>query len=154
MSTAPTEAGRWLAGGCAHWLRSGAKACGALALLAAAAALVLLLQQPPAAAAWAAAAVLMLLLPERVLSLRLHFDAGLFADLAAAPTPASPVTLVALDQALAGLGLRKLPADASAPRPLAERVQGAGRLVRWHAVVVGLQWLLLGLALATRLGAR
>lgn len=74
------------------------------------------------------AAPLLALAPfERYLALRLRFDAGLFADLADGRIG----SLDALDAGLAVLGVRR-----AAPRTLADRLQGARRLWRYHAVVV------------------
>lgn len=121
----------------ARWLAACAACAGSVALLCAAGAFVLLVSR----GSWLAALVLVLLPLERVLWLRLRFDAGLFQDLAeAGPAMAMP----ALDTALHTLGLRA--ADAT-PRPLADRVRGAQRLVQQHAVMVLAQLALLGTAL-------
>ncbi len=64
---------------------------------------------------------------ERYLALRLRFDAGLFADLADGRIG----SLDALDAGLTVLGVRR-----AAPRTLDNRLQGARRLWRYHAVVV------------------
>lgn len=81
----------------------------------------------------------MLLPVERVLALRLHFDAGLFTDLAEGRT-----RLASLDAALAALGLRR---PAGVPRALPLRVAGARRLAMQHLAVALLQ----AAALATAL---
>ena len=123
----------------ARLLSATASAAGALgggsALLAAA----LLMWGAPAVAASTAATLLLLLVAgtaafERVLALRLRLDAGLFADLAYGG--AGPKSLQRLDQALHRLGLRARP---STCRPLADRVQGARRLVMWHLAVAAAQ---------------
>ena len=143
----------------ARLLSATASAAGALgggsALLAAA----LLMWGAPAVAASTAATLLLLLVAgtaavERVLALRLRLDAGLFADLAygtvyrsaagsASGNPcdsgygiAGPRSLRRLDRALHKLGLRAQP---STCRPLADRVQGARRLVMWHLAVAAAQ---------------
>jgi hypothetical protein len=64
---------------------------------------------------------------------RVALDAALFASLAEGRPPAS---LEALDAALRGAGL--LPA-AKAGRPIAPRIAGARRLLRWQAVAFLLQ---------------
>lgn len=90
----------------------------------------------------ALAFVAIVLLPfERFLALRLRFDRGLFADLAAGRIP----DLSALDRALAASGLRR--AAAGPTRTLADRVRGTRRLWRAHAAVAAAQ-LLLSLAAA------
>lgn len=66
---------------------------------------------------------------ERYLALRLRFDAGLFADLADGRIG----SLDALDAGLAVLSVRR-----AAPRTLDDRLRGARRLWRYHAVVVAL----------------
>lgn len=82
------------------------------------------------------------LLPfERFLALRLRFDRGLFADLAAGRI----ADLSALDRALAASGLRR--AAEGPVRALADRVRGTRRLWRAHAAVAVAQ-LLLSLAAA------
>jgi hypothetical protein len=68
---------------------------------------------------------------ERYLALRLRFDAGLFADLA----DGRIADLAALDAGLGMLGLRKA---AQSPRTLDDRLQGARRLWRRHAIVAAL----------------
>ena len=65
---------------------------------------------------------------ERTLALRLHFDAGLFADLASGRI----ADLTALDAGLATLGVRKTP---QAPRTLDDRLRGSRRLWRFHTAV-------------------
>ncbi|TXI47286.1 MAG: hypothetical protein E6Q50_13425 [Lysobacter sp.] len=90
----------------------------------------------------ALACVAVALLPfERFLALRLRFDRGLFADLAAARIADLPT----LDRALAASGLRR--ASAGPTRTLADRVRGTRRLWRAHAAVATAQ-LLLSLAAA------
>lgn len=107
-------------------LSAAARAFGVLGLGAAALALAL------AAAGLArpeAAAVAATLVPlERMLALRLHFDSGLFNHLR---------SLADLDHALQTLRLR--PATA-APRPLADRVRGARRLMAWHGLTAAAQF--------------
>ena len=129
---------RTLAATTARWLQAGARCAGTLGLgcagLAAAALLLLPLPLPARAAALAALA---LLPAERVLALRLHFDAGLFADLARA-RPAPQQALGSLDLALQALRLRG-PSALPTLRPLPDRVRGAQRLLAWCAAVVGLQ---------------
>jgi hypothetical protein len=73
---------------------------------------------------------------ERVYALRLRFDRGLFADLAAGRLQ----NLAVLDAALDALGLRR--ASTVQIRPLADRIRGTRRLWRVHAVVVAAQVLL------------
>lgn len=63
---------------------------------------------------------------ERYLALRLRFDAGLFADLAAGRI----ADLAGLDIGLTTLGIRK------PPRTLDERLTGSRRLWRLHAAAV------------------
>lgn len=158
-----TEAERLHCRVTARWLAACGRPVGALGLgLAGVAALALLLTALPGAGprglapaelraahlpTLALAATLLLALPERVLALRLAFDAGLFTDLAlprhAAPAPAA--RLAALDEGLHLLGLR--PATAQ-PRPLHARIAGARRLARQHLAVVGAQATTLGLGLA------
>jgi hypothetical protein len=65
---------------------------------------------------------------ERYLALRLRFDAGLFAELA----DGRIADLAALDAGLVMLGVRK---SAHAPRTLDDRLRGARRLWRFHAIV-------------------
>ncbi|MFO1329488.1 MAG: hypothetical protein U1F56_19165 [Rubrivivax sp.] len=128
----------------ARLLAAGAACGGALALLCAALAAWRLWQGGAPAAP--ALAVWLLLLPERVLALRLHFDARLFADLADTRHP--DTALPALDRALQALQLRAAPL---ATRPLAQRTLGARRLLLWHAAVVTLQFTLLAGLLAAPL---
>ena len=73
--------------------------------------------------------VLVLTPLERYLALRLHFDAGLFADLASGRI----ADLTALDAGLAGLGVRNTPQRL---RTLDDRLAGSQRLWRFHATVV------------------
>ena len=140
---------RTLAATTARWLRAGARCAGTLGLgcagLAAAALLLLPLPLPARAAALA---VLALLPAERVLALRLHFDAGLFADLARSG-PAPQQALGSLDLALQALRLRT-PSTSPTLRPLPDRVRGAQRLLAWHAAGVGLQALAVLALLLTR----
>ena len=84
----------------------------------------------------ALAAVVLLGLAERVLVLRLDFDARLFDALADGRLP----TLGLLDAALTGLGLR----PAGPLRALPDRINGTQRLLRLHWLMTTLQ--LLGLA--------
>lgn len=120
----------------ARLLQAGARSLGALGLGCAALAAAALLLTPAAGAMQAAALCVLALLPlERLLALRLLFDAGLFTDLARQGLP-GPSPLQALDQALHTLGLR---APATAVRPLDARVRGARRLLAWHAGCVVLQ---------------
>lgn len=81
-------------------------------------------------------AVVLLGLAERVLALRLDFDARLFDALADGRLP----TFTALDAALSGLGLR----PAGPLRALPDRIKGTQRLLRLHWLMTLLQ--LLGLA--------
>ncbi len=91
------------------------------------------------------AALALALMPiERYYALLLRFDRGLFADLA----DGRLASLDALDAALIGLGLRR---TVSPSRSLADRIRGALRLWRAHAIVVAAQVLLCLLALALRL---
>ena len=153
MTTTTTafDADCGLAGATARLLAACASTLGALALVCATlAAAGLLLRVPGLPAAWLLA-VLAATPVERVLALRLSFDAGLFADLAQARSP-QPVALAALDQALQTLRLR---AAAVHTRPLAERARGAQRLIAWHAGCAALQFagLLAAAAQATGLVA-
>lgn len=120
----------------ARWLAAEVGALSALGLGAAGAlvAWALLRPQPPV---WSWL-VLALLPIERVLALRLSFDAGLFEDLGS-----GRLTLAGLDSALATLGLRRGPAES---RPLAERIAGACALAWQHVAVVAAQVAILGLA--------
>lgn len=86
---------------------------------------------------WMLCSALALGLAERVLALRLAFDARLFEALANGGLP----TLGLLDQALAAVGLRRASAHS---RGLAERVSGTRLLVMQHIAVVALQALLAG----------
>jgi hypothetical protein len=129
---------RTLADATACWLSAGARSAGTLGLgCAALAATALLLLPLPLPARAAALAPPALLPAERVLALRLHFDAGLFAGLAGNRL-SPPQALGSLDLALQALRLRG-PSTASTLRPLSERVRGAHRLLAWHAACVGLQ---------------
>ena len=136
----------------ARLLAASVTSLGALGLGCAMLAAAALLLHPPVAAtaAYALLGTLVLAIGERVLALRLHFDAGLFAELAR--DPAAPRrALHTLDQALQTLRLR---AAAAAPRPLLDRVAGARRLVVWHAATVAAQCagLLLGVVASSGLG--
>lgn len=120
-----------------HAVAVGAGALGLGCALVAATALLLRAGSPTIAA------LPLLLLPvERVLALRLRFDAGLFDVLA----NDSGATLAGLDAALHALRLR---APAAAPRALSDRIAGARRLAVWHSVVVLAQALMLVPVLAT-----
>ena len=125
-----TAAERVLCVTTARWLSASSGVVGALGLLSALIAAVLLVARAPLPGL--AAAALLLSLAERVLAMRTHFDAGLFADLAR--PPGAPDLL---DEALAGLHLR---APSAAPRALADRVQGARRLTQQHALLALLQF--------------
>lgn len=131
--SADSLADRSLCGTTAHLLAATARCAGALGLLCALLAAVMLFQRTPNPLA---AALALALLPlERVLAMRLHFDAGLFADLARGHS--NPVlALDALDHALAALRLR---APAAVSRSLADRVDGARRLVFWHGATAAAQ---------------
>lgn len=130
----PQAIDRALAGSTARLLSACARSAGALGLACAAlAAAALLLRAPGGSAGWLLA-VLAAAPLERLLALRLHFDAGLFDDLGRGP---QAMTLPALDQALHTLRLR--PATL-ALRPLADRARGAQRLVFWHLACVALQF--------------
>lgn len=129
----------------ARWLSACARGAGALGLgcaLLAAGVLLWRAGSPPGAArieALLCAAVLLLTLPERVLALRLMFDAGLFADLAA-----PGASLQSLDAALTALQLRT--AATGPVRSLPDRVAGARRLSHQHLAVVALQVMALVIA--------
>lgn len=139
---AESQADRSLCATTAHLLSATARCAGALGLLCALLAAAMLFQRTPNPLA--AAMALALLPMERVLALRLHFDAGLFADLARGVT--NPVlALDALDHALSALRLR---APAAVSRSLAERVDGARRLVFWHGAVAAAQLAAVLVALA------
>ena len=69
---------------------------------------------------------------ERYLALRIRFDAGLFADLASGRID----DLAALDAGLSALGVGK---GALSLRTLDDRLEGARRLWRRYALIVGLQ---------------
>ena len=85
----------------------------------------------PAASIVGFGAAVVLGLLERYFAVRLRYDEALFDGLARGTV----ASLQSLDHALAALGLR----EASSTRPLAERVQGTRRLMRWHAIVVACQ---------------
>ncbi len=127
-----------------------AGAAGSIGLLCAAGAMLALLMGLPPLAAVACALVLALLPIERLLWLRVRFDAGLFTDLARALDHAgeAPSAGATLDAALHALQLR---GPAGAPRPLIDRAQGARRLAHRHALVALVQFALLLSALALRL---
>ena len=134
----------------ARLLHACASAAGSTGLLCAAGAMLGLLVPAPGTAALPCALVLVLLLLERLLCLRVRFDAGLFTDLAHAldrGDDAMPAG-AALDAALHALKLR---GPAAAPRPLIDRAQGARRLALQHALVALAQFALLVSALALRL---
>ena len=95
------------------------------------------------AVAAVALAALLAACGERVLAVRIAFDARLFAWLAAQPEGGAATG--AMDAALVGWGL--MPAG-KAGRPLAERLHGARRLLRLHGAVVAVQAVLLVAALA------
>ena len=84
--------------------------------------------------------VLALALFERLCAVRIAFDARLFAALGSSQLP----SLAALDQSLAGLGLRK---NAQPGRELAARLSGTRRLVLMHLLVVCTQAAFCGLIL-------
>lgn len=134
----------------ARLLQAFAAAAGSTGLLCAAGAVLGLLMPSSATAALPCALVLALLPLERLLCLRVRFDAGLFTDLARAlrriddALPAG----AAIDAALHALKLR---GPAAAPRPLIDRAQGARRLAIRHALVALAQFALLMSALALRL---
>jgi len=117
----------------ARWLQGCSGALGTLAIASACGALVLLLSK----STWPAAVVLALTPAERLLALRLRFDAGLFADLARGETD-----IGRLDGALQRLGLRRAEAPTKPPRGVAERVAGTRHLLRQHAALALLQFLL------------
>lgn len=116
----------------ARWLEA-SSTLGALALCCAVVAALGTLAQAWRDAALGFAVVALALTPfERYLALRLRFDAGLFADLASGRID----DLAALDAGLAGLGVGK---DKPSPRTLDDRLEGARRLWRRCALIVGLQ---------------
>ena len=152
----------------AQLLHACAAAAGGAGLLCAAGAMLGLLMPAPGTAALLCALVLALLPLERLLGLRVRFDAGLFTDLAhaldrnddalaagaarcaAMPAGAAIPACAALDAALHALNLRD---PAAAPRPLIDRAQGARRLALQHALAALAQFALLMSALALRLSA-
>lgn len=83
-------------------------------------------------------------LPERYLAFRLRLDQRLFDALAAGRI----ADLAALDRSLAHIGLRAAPEGGT--RPLADRLRGTHRLVRWHASIVVVQSLVFLAAVAAR----
>lgn len=125
----------------ARLLGACAGAAGAVGLLCAAGAMAALLMRVPGPVAALCAAVLVLLPIERLLWLRVRFDAGLFTDLARAldRTDEAPSAGATLDAALHALQLR---GPAGAPRPLIDRAHGARRLMQWHALVALAQFAL------------
>ena len=134
----------------AQLLHACAAAAGGAGLLCAAGAMLGLLMPAPGTAMALCALVLALLPLERLMCLRVRFDAGLFTDLARALDRGddAPSACSSLDAALHALKLR---GPATAPRPLIERVQGARRLAFQHALVALAQFALLMSALALRL---
>jgi hypothetical protein len=124
----------------ARWLDAGT-VIGTLGLFAAAVAALWITLGSANNAIITAALALALMPIERYYALRLRFDRGLFADLA----DDRLASLDALDAALTGLGLRR---TVSPSRPLDDRIRGALRLWRAHAIVVAAQVLLCLLALA------
>jgi hypothetical protein len=105
-----------------------------LGLLCALLAALMLFQRTPNPLARGAGAALLPL--ERVLTLRLHFDAGLFADLARAmPTRCWRWTHSTTRCRHCGCARRR-----PSQRPLAERVDGACRLLFWQGSCVLLQF--------------
>lgn len=130
-----------------HLLSATARCAGGLgAACALLAALLLALQGTTGLVALLALALVPV---ERVLALRLHFDAGLFRDLARDPHGGRPV-LASLDQALQRLRLRK---PSALPRPLGDRIEGSRRLVAWHVAVAAAQCLAVLAALTLTRGA-
>lgn len=127
------------------WLKALAPLSGWSLLLAAVAIVVLAgvgaAQGAPAQAAWAASGLAAL--PAVYLAVRVRFDAALFDALADGRLPA----LSMLDDALAGLGLRRAP---SGPRPLDERIAGTRGLVRRLLAAVAVQTALAVAALVIR----
>lgn len=134
----------------ARLLEAFAAAAGSIGLLCAAGAMLGLLMPAPGIAALLCALVLALLPLERLLCLRVRFDAGLFTDLAHARDGSGDALsdCGALDAALQALKLR---GPAAAPRLLIDRAQGARRLAFRHALVALAQFALLMSALALRL---
>ncbi len=78
---------------------------------------------------------------ERYLALRIRLDAGLFADLASARID----DLAALDAGLSALGICK---GGSSLPTLDDRLEGARRLWRRYALIVGLQTASVAVAIA------
>jgi hypothetical protein len=134
-----SESDRVLCATTARWLAASSGVVGALGIASTLIAALLLVARVPMPALGAAA--LLLALAERALALRTRFDAGLFADLARPPG-----ALHLLDEALCGLHLRQASA---VPRPLADRVQGARRLVQQHALIALVQFGAVALQLLT-----
>jgi hypothetical protein len=107
--------------------------------------LALTLRSLPAMPSMAFGAVAILGALERYFAFRLRLDRALFDDLARGAI----ASLGALDHALDRLGLRAA-ASNTAPRPLADRVQGTRQLLQRHAIVVACQSALFLLALMTQ----
>jgi hypothetical protein len=131
-----------LAATTAALLEQGRRLDGLSRLLTAGAAILLLLlaffaeQMPPGPSTLLAAALALIILfglAELYLAFRVGFDATLFRQLAADPTPTG---LEALDASLAELGLR--PAAVGA-RPIGDRIRGARKLLRRQALCLALQ---------------
>lgn len=129
------DADTTLAATTARLLHAGARSFGSLGLTCAGVAVAALWLHPvPVGTPRALLLAVLLLLPlERVLTLRLHFDSGLFTDLS---RPRTGDPLPALDLALGTLRLR---AASAAARPLADRAQGACKLLFWQGCCVLLQ---------------
>lgn len=117
----------------AHLLSATARCAGGLGVACALMAVALLALNRSAGPA--ALLALALVPVERVLALRLHFDAGLFRELAREAQDGRP-QLASLDQALQRLRLRK---PSALPRPLEDRIEGSRRLVAWHVAVAAVQ---------------
>lgn len=133
MSAAAADgADRALCVAAARWLSAAGGAAGTLGLASLGFAALLLVAREPGPAI--AVGVLLLAPLERLLALRVRFDAGLFADLGR-----GALTLSSLDASLHGLRLR---GPAAAPRALADRVDGARALVWRHVAVAMLQFAL------------
>ncbi|MFT3718408.1 hypothetical protein [Pseudorhodoferax sp.] len=115
--------------------------------LSTAAALALALRDLGTAAWLGCGATLLLGLPERYLAVRLRLDERLFDGLARGDV----ASLATLDAALAQLGLRA--ATPGAPRGLDERLHGARRWMRRHALLVAGQTTVFLIALAALHGA-
>lgn len=125
----------------ARWLEA-SSTLGALALCCAVvAALGTLAHAWPEATPGFAVVALALTPFERYLALRLRFDAGLFADLASGRID----DLAALDAGLSALGIGK---DKPSLRTLDDRFEGARRLWRRYALIIGLQTTSVAIAVA------